>query len=600
MAGPQRSDNGEPRWDLLPHDPEGFFELESGYDRKDLKRRYNALIRRFKPERHPEEFQRIRAAFEHIDDSLRYGRTYQSPMGFESIASDWAGDGWPGSTGSSHGRAGESDNVDGGAATPAAREPGSARPSAHRPGRSQPGRRGPTPAERTAPASPPALFERLASESPAALYEELSRRADKSAYDYYALALLADVTVPDDPLQFLKWLLAGLKAHPHEPALFLLLQEYFRTPLPAKLVPKLLAAVSTALTDDRFYFLTERLWDRLLRETPFDVFRRTLARCEANLLDYRIEGKLAFYMHILQPALWKADDAWLDAAFSFIEEHYEEIPEHLEYELEITFLLRDYRGMQDEFLDGDPVRAAIDRTLRGYCVLDQQEFDRLFLECQLILAGDGDAVLDAFPVDSGDYNPLYAPWSWISQEVAARVGDDSLPPEPETAVKKVFRLLRRIDDDTSRSLGGHMLSYLGLVYYGLVLLCCGLIAAAPFVLHSLVSDNSPGAALALVYVALILAGIAGFWVWVKDRTLVPFLGRVSWWLGRRRYRRAWRREMLDFLKTTHYPAEDVMTIAERIAESPAGNDLQYVTWLAAFVQRDYGLAFYSTAQRFLK
>ena len=58
------SERGEPRWELLPHDPVGFFELAGSFDRKTLKQRYTDLIRHFKPEKHPSEFQRIRAAFE--------------------------------------------------------------------------------------------------------------------------------------------------------------------------------------------------------------------------------------------------------------------------------------------------------------------------------------------------------------------------------------------------------------------------------------------------------------------------------------------------------------------------------------------------------
>src|SRR5436190_22187293 len=63
----------DPDWSLLPHDPVRFFGLPDGFDRRELKRRYNQLIRRFKPEKHPQEFQRIRAAYEQLDSGIRYG-----------------------------------------------------------------------------------------------------------------------------------------------------------------------------------------------------------------------------------------------------------------------------------------------------------------------------------------------------------------------------------------------------------------------------------------------------------------------------------------------------------------------------------------------
>ena len=69
----------QPNWKLLPHNPQRFFELADGYDRKDLKRSYNRWIRQFKPETHPAEFQRIRAAFESLDQDLRYGGGIGAP-----------------------------------------------------------------------------------------------------------------------------------------------------------------------------------------------------------------------------------------------------------------------------------------------------------------------------------------------------------------------------------------------------------------------------------------------------------------------------------------------------------------------------------------
>src|SRR5205807_3335279 len=64
----------DPDWSLLPHAPVRFFGLNAGFDRRELKRSYNQLIRRFKPERFPQEFQRIRAAYEQLENAIRYGQ----------------------------------------------------------------------------------------------------------------------------------------------------------------------------------------------------------------------------------------------------------------------------------------------------------------------------------------------------------------------------------------------------------------------------------------------------------------------------------------------------------------------------------------------
>ena len=84
------SDPGEPQWHLLPDQPEQFFSLTGEYDVRDLKRSYNALIRRFKPEKFPEEFQRIRAAYERLNDALRYGETSQSNTLPPQTQFDWS------------------------------------------------------------------------------------------------------------------------------------------------------------------------------------------------------------------------------------------------------------------------------------------------------------------------------------------------------------------------------------------------------------------------------------------------------------------------------------------------------------------------------
>ncbi len=60
----------EPRWDLLPRHPRRFFDLAEDFDRRDLKRAYRDLVKRYKPDKAPDEFQKIRAAYEHLTDRL--------------------------------------------------------------------------------------------------------------------------------------------------------------------------------------------------------------------------------------------------------------------------------------------------------------------------------------------------------------------------------------------------------------------------------------------------------------------------------------------------------------------------------------------------
>ena len=69
------TDTPTPDWNFLPQSPERFFCLNSGFESEELKRAYGAFVRQFKPDKFPNEFKKIRAAYEQLDRNLRYGRT---------------------------------------------------------------------------------------------------------------------------------------------------------------------------------------------------------------------------------------------------------------------------------------------------------------------------------------------------------------------------------------------------------------------------------------------------------------------------------------------------------------------------------------------
>ncbi len=79
-----------PDWSLLPGAPAEFFGLEGQFDANDLKRSYNRFLKKFKPEKFPDEFQRIRQAYENLERMLRYG--YRPTLGPFTVS---FGDGQP-------------------------------------------------------------------------------------------------------------------------------------------------------------------------------------------------------------------------------------------------------------------------------------------------------------------------------------------------------------------------------------------------------------------------------------------------------------------------------------------------------------------------
>ncbi len=316
-----------PDWSLLPHDAEAFFGLAPGFSRRDLKQKYSRLIKVYKPEKAPVEFQKIRAAFDQLAEPLRYG---------ESIAIRDV--------------------------TPASIFGQTSEVSSERPESLD--------LElRSTVSSPQKTAARIRRDSPATVYQELATRAGKTPFDYYALAVLSDTLPEFNPQWFFNWLLAGLRQFPEDPALLRMLHWYLRANVSPRSIRRILLVTASTVRNDRFYSLTEPLWDELLRTSPFEEFRQTLKHCESRLQDRRLEGRVAFLMHILKPALWKADGDWIEETFRIVDEHLGQVSRATEAEMELLNALREYIAVRSTFLNGHPLRSQIDQSIHDYCCL---------------------------------------------------------------------------------------------------------------------------------------------------------------------------------------------------------------------------------------
>lgn len=60
-----------------PTDPATLLGVSSDASRRDVKRAYTRLIKKYKPEHAPEEFRRLRSAFEELDQQLEWREIYQ-------------------------------------------------------------------------------------------------------------------------------------------------------------------------------------------------------------------------------------------------------------------------------------------------------------------------------------------------------------------------------------------------------------------------------------------------------------------------------------------------------------------------------------------
>ena len=558
------SDANTPRWHLLPDDPVGFFGLPAEFDRRELKRQYNRLIRVYKPEKHPEEFQRIRAAFENLDTMLRYG--IRGRLATPSQEYRWTTD-------SAQNAAADS------------RQPADASADQSKPSTSKH-------AERS-PAVP--LHERVTREPPGDLYRELAAQHDKTPYDYYALAVLSDLVDRRDGLQFARWILQGLTAHPHDLGLSNLLHDYLRGPVPGKARESLLVACAKIVREDAFFALTEPLWESLLREDSFAAFRRALERCEANLHGVSIDGRIAFYIQILRSAMWQADSAWTEKMVGFLEENYERIPPHLDFDVELLMALKAYVSNRSALSQVHPLRARMDQAIRAYFTQDQATGDRHVLELQVLLTQDINGLLEAFGFyGEPGFDAAVVLWLWIGNDVAERNAE----PRAATAEDAVWEaraeaLLDQISLRTSHS----KLAWLweGTIWsYTLIRFL--IYAVPPLLLATAAIVFIPVSARLLPLKVVAFAGAVAGGVYVGHRAMklyyrriyAPLCARVA----KRCYQQAWRREVVNFLQRSHMPFRQFAYLA-------GCGTADTSSWLAHYCQQDSALPLYSAAQQFL-
>ena len=555
----------QPAWELLPHDPTAFFGLEAGFDRRDLKRKYNGFLRQFKPEKFPAEFQKIRAAFEELDAQLRYGQDVAGPT---QVSEEWLRE----IEAASQSLPAEVIN-------------------------SQPASSDAVEAEIVNVPVVRPIAERLADEPVSDLFQEVRDKQDKSAYDFYTLAVLSDVLAkPDDDnsLVFLQWLLTGLKAHPDSAALFRLVQVFIGKRVQPRDMGRVLLAVSKVVSSDRFYFLTERLWEKLLGHIPFGKFQPLLEKCEANLRDYRIHSKIAFYVHLLRRALFKAPPEWIQQVTNFIEQNHEHLSEDSEYELECTSRIQDYLSIRTVFLNGHPIRQMMDRTIRDYCTLESIQADQSVVMCQNYIAAHSTEMFEAFPLnDREEVSEILPAWFWVTEEVRQRLDlAEQHELEPATVYNAIGNMMLEYDAGENHT-GWQMIEWAHRLGHLAMGVAC---FATPFLILSMFM-SSPG--YILPSIVLGIAALIFYGVYLHRVTVSAMIDKMQEKKIESGYRDRGRAEIARFFNATHYPFRAVVDIMEAMLNKPP-HDIGLSIYLCVFMPRDLGMWLYANSMSFQK
>lgn len=613
------SDLEQPQWNLLPQRPREFFGLEIGFDRTDLKRAYNKWLRRFKPDKSPTEFQRIRAAYEYLESGLRYGRNieYQS----QEIVDDSTSD----SPSETHIRLpDEQSNNDSlsDVSTPnngCTNEPSDTEAQIDSRGAEQiDNGTDRHDSNQIAPRPPKPnptdwLLNALAESSPIDVYEELARRSDKSARDYYGLAVLSDAldAFNSDSEQhiysqpptcrkveprhrFYQWIVAGLVEHPTDTELQVLLRHYATlNPFTVDELESLLTQTAESISTDSFYFLTEPMWTRYLSATHWERFQATLAHCESKIRDHLVFSRCTFYVYLLRRAAWKAPLEWLDAKLREIEENQGFIHFHLEQDLELTTQLIDFRRQEFQFVLKGEVSRRIAKSLREFCELDEELSFRTVVATQAFIAANPAQLFEEFKLTPDENIDVLRPWLWVSHGALDRVDSadvNAIPIHPNEATLSVLREL-------DRTFPSRAVDILNLQRYGALIVFVGLYYLITLPIGILVSEAINIESSFLVYL-LIATAVVVYLIYRYSR-------RCEVWLKRRFFRRVverhymkyWRHMIARLFAASHFDYHTIRDSIVGVCHSHESH-LHVSTWMPHLYPRDIALVVYSMAVKF--
>ncbi len=560
------SEDSSADWNLLPHRPVEFFGLAAGFDRQDLKRAYNRLLKLFKPDKCPAEFQKLRAAYEDLDASLRYGRPPQSSSTMFPVS----GFNDPEIT------AAIDDPTTNSLGVPREIVDSKLQQREH-------------------------LLAQLESMPASELYLELKNNKSSTPFDYFSLAILSDAVHEPSEMMFLNWLLIGIKKHPGEPALIRLLHTYLHSnQIEDADLPKVLVTISKIITTDRFYYFTETLLDRLCATASWHDFEQVLTTCRSNINDHLVRCSTVFTCHLLRMAAWRAPLASAERLLQYVEENAEYLGSLMEYELEFNTQLIEYIRVRERFVARGDLCRMIDHALRTFCLSPGDSGDREIIACQIHLSQHPEQLCKEFPFPADDDDARIASWLWACEEVHDRLETELAPVNPGHLPGVTLKLLQQID----KTFPASQLQLYNMVRVGLVCVGYGLslsVAIAIFLtsLSFSVAKTKYLDAVTWMFVFLCVLFVIVFHFVIKPRTVDRWMASYLYRLVCRHYSDWWRPMIGRFHAATHSSFHDLRAASIQVIQSQHGQ-LNVSTWFAQLYSGDFAMLLYASAVRFLR
>jgi len=558
------SDSQVPPWHHLPHSPRAFFGLPAGATRDQLKQAYSVLIRRFKPDKFPEEFKRIRAAFEQLDAAMRSGENQTKAPALEIpsvvIASTLQ------------------DN----------------------------------PHSELSPRA--AAYQRIQENDPETWYRELTSRPHKTVYDYYVLASLSEV-VESGSKGFADWIAEGLTQQSHSQDLSDLLQAYFKK---AQLKPEeasaLLLRLAQVLPGASYYAITDALWHRYSAMVPWETFQGVLESCERCLGIRIADDRKAFTVVLMRRVMWRAPLEWLHEKRKWVEESVEALPSHMEFDHEINCRLLLLREQHLGQLQRGPYGKSILDAIVSFCE-EGMEASQKVCACQVNIANHPREFLQEFEYCPEDQIQWSFAWLWISWAVSTRLTTQEQPVDQNQQLQFIASMKDRMDKSTPKIIFGGLamvqvfgvflllallLALIVMIFIPSLLLVIALVAATKN--NAFINEKNTSALIAIMTVVLIIAtAIIALWTGKKlqvrwnAKITEPYLKRCF----SKEYRTKWRYSVAQSMQVLACPYQSYIGIVNHLCSYGDGVKNPSI-WLGSFMQNDLGLTLYCAAVSFAR
>lgn len=382
-----------PDWNQLPGNPAGFFGFHGPFDQKELKRRYNQLIKRFKPEKSPDEFQRIRAAYEMLEQRLRqqflWGFHVQQVQQFQPN---------------------EEPEPEPETKQPVRAELPSSADDYEIVYQAQP---------QSQTSRPRRLAERVRESDPATLLLELNEKPNRTDEEQLLLTFLQDATEPETSFEFLDGLLSAVKSG-HDDQALVLLQEYLQTDEARGRCQEFLERIFIALPNDDVFSLTQPLWDELQSRVRFTTFLEVWHSCVRHIHHHQF-GRVLFEVRLLRRMMFYAPIDWTTVQLAKLAHGDIGWPESLDSQIYLLERLVEYMRDRSKFLrKGNKLRAKLDAVIQAYCV-EASDFERRFLELNNEFRQDFSALSAAFPARNPIVAKVWNTWALICDQLTSEI-----------------------------------------------------------------------------------------------------------------------------------------------------------------------------------